>query len=523
MKLIRKLALVLLWAGLLTVSLTKAQDISSTGNLITQGNWVTPMGSPISYPNPSVFNECCSGGPGPAMNTSTNTLRFSYGSGYVQGTAIQSVGLGSVSALSLPGVKVTGLTYSWQIYNNLSSSGDTRGNLIGGISLTNKSNATVENLSFDYSLEDTGAAFKLFSNTVTFESQYSASSLDRLIVSFTGNDKNWWAGYYGPRVRDVNIGLNYTGGGSPGPSPAPTPPKVAVTNTTTAADTSGTASLTTAAAMADPTKNDVTSANAGGVQVSTTGEITPIVNVPKFVRDANDIGEKKKEAEQQKTIIKPPVVVAVMPPRRVDNAAVDVNRFITQEAASQVVEKQETIPTIRTQMQDLGQQQSRPTVSAALSTRRNVSNSYDTEQDNSESTGTTSRITNQFSLAVGRGQGLRVDDIPAPVRQSIMSATNPLNSYLTMVPSENAPDQKSTVKSNVQNNELAGGVDLSKIAIQPVGFNDYLKIALTDSAFYGTREVYQNQRVVDNARAQRMLQGASDRLHQEMVNSQYLK
>jgi hypothetical protein len=275
--------------------------------------------------------------------------------------------------------------------------------------------------------------------------------------------------------------------------------------------------------MADPTKNDVTSANAGGVQVSTTGEITPIVNVPKFVRDANDIGEKKKEAEQQKTIIKPPVVVAFMPPRRVDNAAVDVNRFITQETASQVVEKQETIPTIRTQMQDLGQQQSRPTVSAALSNRRNVSNSYDTEQDNSESTGTTSKITNQFSLAVGRGQGLRVDDIPAPVRQSIMSATNPLNNYLTMVPSENAPDQKSTVKSNVQNNELAGGIDLSKIAIQPVGFNDYLKVALTDSAFYGTREVYQNQRVVDNARAQRMLQGASDRLHQEMVNSQYLK
>ena len=175
MKLIRKLALVLLWAGLLTVSSTKAQDISSTGNLITQGNWVTPMGSPISYPNPSVFDECCSGGPGPAMNTSTNTLRFSYGSGYVMGTAIQSVGLGSVSALGLPGVKVTGLTYSWQIYNDLLNSGGTRGNLIGGISLTNKSNVTVENLSFDYSLEDTGAAFKLFSNTVTFESQYSAS------------------------------------------------------------------------------------------------------------------------------------------------------------------------------------------------------------------------------------------------------------------------------------------------------------------------------------------------------------
>ena len=107
--------------------------------------------------------------------------------------------------------------------------------------------------------------------------------------------------------------------------------------------------------------------------------------------------------------------------------------------------------------------------------------------------------------------------------QSMMSATNPLNSYLTIVPAENPPDQRSTVKSNVQNNELAGGIDLTKMAVQPVGFNDYLTLALTDTAFYGPKEVYQNQRVVDNARAQRLLQGASDRLHQDMVNSQYIK
>jgi hypothetical protein len=75
----------------------------------------------------------------------------------------------------------------------------------------------------------------------------------------------------------------------------------------------------------------------------------------------------------------------------------------------------------------------------------------------------------------------------------------------------------------VQNNELAGGVDINKIAIQPRGFTDYMTLTLTDAAFYGTKEVYQNQRVVDNARAQRLLQGASDRMHQEMVNSQYNK
>ena len=32
---------------------------------------------------------------------------------------------------------------------------------------------------------------------------------------------------------------------------------------------------------------------------------------------------------------------------------------------------------------------------------------------------------------------------------------------------------------------------------------------------------FQGQKVVDNARAQRMLNGASDRLHQQMVDQQY--
>lgn len=441
----------LLWAGLLTVSSTKAQDITSTGNLITQGSWVTPMGSPISYPDPTIFDQCCSGGPGPAMNTSTNTLRFSYGSGYVQGTAIQSVGLGGVSALSLPGVKVTGLTYSWQIYNDLLNSGGTRGNLIGGISLTNKSNDTVENLSFDYSLEDTGAAFKLFSNTVTFESQYSASSLDRVIVSFTGNDKNWWAGYYGPRVRDVNIGLNYTGGGSSGGGGAGGTPSVPKSATTIPKLS------TNIGIAADTTRTNAAVVNVGGVEM-TNGEIAVIDNIPQivkdnFVRDTNELSEKEKE----KTV-------------RVGAKAVEA-----------VLPKRST--------------QSSSTATA------NVQTAFDV---------------NDFT-------GIRIGTEDTRANGLGLNPNNPLNMVLNgrMVDSNDNTNSTSTVKRNIANNELAGGVDLTKMAVQPVGFNNYMTLTLTDASFYAPREAYPNQRVVDNARAQRLLQGASDRLHQEMVNSQY--
>jgi len=410
------------------------------------------------------------------MNTSTNTLRFSYGSGYAMGTAIQSVGIGSVSALSLPGVKVTGLTYSWQIYNNLTSSGDTRGNLIGGISLTNKSNTTVENLSFDYSLEDTGAAFKLFSNTVTFESQYSASSLDRLIVSFTGNDKNWWAGYYGPRVRDVNIGLNYTAGSGGGSGGSPTVPTSTVTMP----------KLTTTAASTDVTKTNLTTVNVGGVEMSG-GEIAPIDNIPQvikdanaFVRAANELGEKEKEKQAARLTLKP--TEAVTPVRRLQQDTLTFVAPVNSQSSSAAQDS-------------LGLQ----VKSASVTSRRKIEFELD---------GPASK-NNSSSLQTGIGVG----------------PTNLLNMTMNTQTMDNSASSSSTstVKRNVANNELAGGIDLTKIAVQPVGFNNYMNLTLSDASFYAPREVYQNQRVVDNARAQRLLQGASDRLHQEMVNSQYNK
>jgi hypothetical protein len=302
--------------------------------------------------------------------------------------------------------------------------------------------------------------------------------------------------------------------------------KAAQQSLTSSTDSSGTvvqttASLTTTTAMADPTKNDVTSSNVGGVQITATGEITPIVNMPKFVRGANEAGELVKEKEKPKLIVKPPVVAIPVAPaqRRVDTTQ-DAFRFATQDTATQVVEQQAAVSMVATSPQEIVQQQARATATSTVSTRRVIMDSYDAGSEGNE-TSAISKSSGQGLVALNRGQGLQANEVQLQQRQAIMSATNPLNSYLTMVPSENQPDQKATVKKDVQNNELAGGVDLSKMAIQPAGFNDYMNLALTDAAFYGPKEVYQNQRVVDNARAQRLLQGASDRMHQEMVNSQY--
>jgi hypothetical protein len=114
-------------------------------------------------------------------------------------------------------------------------------------------------------------------------------------------------------------------------------------------------------------------------------------------------------------------------------------------------------------------------------------------------------------------------DIPQPQMNFISDKTNPINDIIEAKPVMPEADRNNTntqqVKSNVQDNDAAAGVSIASIARTPVGFNTYM-VALTDANFYAPKEIYRNQRTVDNARALRQL--ASDRLHQQMVDQQYL-
>ncbi len=105
---------------------------------------------------------------------------------------------------------------------------------------------------------------------------------------------------------------------------------------------------------------------------------------------------------------------------------------------------------------------------------------------------------------------------------ALLDRTNPLSEFLN--PQVNVSTQSTTsvtqdVRREQQNNELAGGINLDRMATQPVGYQQYLGLALLDAKFYATREIYGKQTTVDNQRALRQL--SSDRLHQQMVNQQY--
>ena len=115
----------------------------------------------------------------------------------------------------------------------------------------------------------------------------------------------------------------------------------------------------------------------------------------------------------------------------------------------------------------------------------------------------------------------QTQDIPQQQSNFLTNKADPLNAVLETKPvsEETKQDNKTTtIRENVQDSELAGNLSIANIARVPVGFNAYT-IALADASFYQPKEIYRNQRTVDNRRALQSLR--SDQLHQQMINQQW--
>jgi hypothetical protein len=97
---------------------------------------------------------------------------------------------------------------------------------------------------------------------------------------------------------------------------------------------------------------------------------------------------------------------------------------------------------------------------------------------------------------------------------------NAMDSRSALPQASTSSQQANTVRKNVQNNEAAGNVTIDSIAKQPANYAQYFN-AMPDIAFYAPKEIYRNQKVVDNQRTLRQMNSRSDSIHREMVNQQY--
>jgi hypothetical protein len=128
-----------------------------------------------------------------------------------------------------------------------------------------------------------------------------------------------------------------------------------------------------------------------------------------------------------------------------------------------------------------------------------------------------------YSLQAPPGINNRQPDVEVPQNEGIKvggrSALNDAMEQRPMLSNANVQEQKTeSVNRNVQPNELAGGVDITRMATQPQGYQAY-SMMMPDVAFYAPKEIYKNQVNVDNVRVLRQL--SSDKLHQDLVNLQY--
>jgi hypothetical protein len=139
-----------------------------------------------------------SGGNQPGYNPSTDTILF----GYTQSTVGQVIAINN--ALSGTGIKVGGYDYSWKIDN----SDYQRGTVTGVVTLKSNTGSTLGTWTYDYSNQK-NLSFQQFSGTQWFSQDYLRQDLSSISLQWTGKDDRYWAGYYGPRVRDPSLSLRY--------------------------------------------------------------------------------------------------------------------------------------------------------------------------------------------------------------------------------------------------------------------------------------------------------------------------
>ena len=143
------------------------------------------------------------GGTTPAFNAGTNTIIF----GYVMAPATQTIAINQALAAVGAGIKIGGFSYSWNIQNDPMAG--QYGTVSSSITLRDSAGSILQNYRSNYP-QMPGAGFVTYSGTQWFPQDYSLPNVSTLDVSFTGKDQTYWAGYYGPQVRNPSLSLQYT-------------------------------------------------------------------------------------------------------------------------------------------------------------------------------------------------------------------------------------------------------------------------------------------------------------------------
>jgi hypothetical protein len=564
--------LVLGWVFLLcSFSYSNAQEQTS-GNLINNNNWsgatygVDPGG-------------CCASisGSGALYDTSTNTIMFSY----ALDTLVQTIGL--QQALGGTGIQVSGYNYSFD-YRHMPNNSLQTDYLSASIWLTTSTGFATEATHLNLN-GMVGPGVNDQWNFVSGSRLFSTSYLDpqSITMRFEGRDGGFWGGYYGPEIRNVSLSVNYVSDPCasnplysvdcpgyqaawelqqynlacsadplfdigcpgfqqalestvcsvlgplaslfcPGYAEALAFQQACTADATYDPDCPGygaamakkleeqnkdepTAEVVQSAPVVvveDSTKSE-TNVDVGGVELSATGEISVPDDKPEVLK------ESVKEEEKEKKEVDRNLLMSIIRDATDNTEALKVvnqsiEQSLSEDANPNFTGTEEALQNIATS--------SLFSIEIAMSDSKQEENFFDETKEQEETKQST-----QSSQTTFAEKEEKTEEV---VKVTSFDTTNTTDlGNQVKVEIKEVKEEEKTVKKDVKDNDLATGASIDSLAKSPIDLTAYTNQALKDGQFYKSEEIYKNQFIGDNRRAQRLLNESNDRLYNDLTKDQY--
>lgn len=428
-------------------------------------------------------------GPAPIVRPG-GAINFSYGSSYIYQQQLVS-GLLPNNGV---GLQVIGYNFGFMAKNGNSWDDGRTDNLTALVRFWDNTNGRLSTNLLYGTTYDLNYKFDWtnFNFSQTLPTPLGVPSIGQVQYGFIGNDNNFWAGPYGPEIYNVNFSLKYSVDPcASNPLYSPTCPGY------TQALLASLPKIETPTVTTTPT---VTLTETNNVV-----EATPIVQQPVV------------QSSSPTATASTPTPTTTTETQSSGGSRVSLSTILSivsnEQSRIASVERSVVESSIEQSLKDAEKatQQAESTASSATNDSISVSLSATRESSDQQSSQSSGGGLNFLSgnsgstSSTGFNPGFSAVDIMKEKEN---------------VSEEKTQDQKTqTVKRNVPNNELAGNVSLASLGAPPAGYQAYSTI-MPDSAFYAPKEIYKNQRVIDNPASRRMFSG-TDSLHQQMIDQQY--
>jgi hypothetical protein len=197
-------------SGLFALLMATAAWADTTSNLLTNSWSGISVSGDLGGQHPiTVFGQTTSFGSGPFLDNSTGNVNGQTGQiiwSYSQATVSQIIAVNQ--ALSGAGIVISGYNWGYELRN---MNGDDRQGSVDTLTATSwlraSNGATLLSATQTY---NTKQEWNWHGGTVSATSPYALTNVGQVGIQFTSADSGFWGGYYGPQVRNVSLSLNYS-------------------------------------------------------------------------------------------------------------------------------------------------------------------------------------------------------------------------------------------------------------------------------------------------------------------------